>query len=88
MAKYAVEISKTAQKQLDKLSENIAEPILHAIADLAFDPRPNGYKKLKGINGYRIRAGDFRIIYQIIDNKLLVKVINVGHRKDIYDSNS
>jgi mRNA interferase RelE/StbE len=85
MAKYAIEISKTAQKQLDKLSENTAEPILHAIADLAFDPRPNGYKKLKGLNGYRIRVGDYRIIYEIKDSLLLVKVINVGHRKDIYD---
>lgn len=85
MADYAIRISKAAQKELDKLSDKLAEPILHAIADLAFDPRPYGYKKLKGLNGYRIRVGDYRIIYEIKDNLLLVKVINVGHRKDIYD---
>ena len=85
MAKYSIRITKPAQKELDKLSDKLAEPILHAIADLAFDPRPHGYKKLKGLNGYRIRVGDYRIIYQIIDTILLVKVINVGHRKDIYD---
>jgi len=85
VAKYSIRITKPAQKELDKLSDKLAEPILHAIADLAFDPRPHGYKKLKGLNGYRIRVGDYRIIYQIIDTILLVKVINVGHRKDIYD---
>jgi mRNA interferase RelE/StbE len=85
MAKYSIQISKTAQKELDKLSDKLAEPILHAIADLAFDPRPHGYKKLKGLNGYRIRSGDYRIIYEIKDSLLIVKVINVGHRKDVYE---
>jgi mRNA interferase RelE/StbE len=52
---------------------------------LANDPRPPGCKKLKGRDGYRIRVGDYRIIYQIIDDVLVVNVVALGHRKDIYD---
>jgi mRNA interferase RelE/StbE len=52
---------------------------------LANDPRPAGCKKLKGRDGYRIRVGDYRIIYQIIDHVLVVEVVALGHRKDIYN---
>ena len=85
MTKYTILLSKKAQKQLDKLSDNIAEPILLAIAQLENNPRPNGCKKLKGRDGYRIRTGDYRIIYNIIDNELIIDVINLGHRKSIYE---
>jgi mRNA interferase RelE/StbE len=85
MAKYQISISKTAQKQLDKLSDTIADPILDAIATLAANPRPSGVKKLKGRDGYRIRKGDYRIIYDIHDYVLIVDVIAIGHRKDIYE---
>lgn len=84
MPKYTVSLSKKAAKQLDKLSDNIAEPIIGAIGNLANDPRPQGYKKLKGRDGYRIRVGDYRIIYEVFDDVLLIDVINLGHRKDIY----
>ena len=84
MAKYTVSLSKRAQKQLDKLSDSIAEPIFTAIQNLADNPRPHGCKKLKGRNGYRIRIGDYRVIYEIIDSALLVDVIDLGNRKDIY----
>jgi len=85
MAKYIVVLSKIAQKQLDKLSDKIAEPIFDALAGLEKDPRPQGYKKLKGRDGYRIRVGNYRIIYDIIDKELIVDVITLGHRKDIYE---
>ncbi len=85
MPNYSITITKTAQKQLDKLSDNIAEPIFEAIQNLAHNPRPHGCKKLKGRDGYRIRKGNYRIIYDIYDNVLVVDVIAVGHRKDIYD---
>ena len=85
MAKYTVSLSKRAQKQLDKLSDSIAEPIFIAIDNLAKNPRPHGCKKLKGRDGYRIRIGDYRVIYEIIDQILLVDVIDLGHRKDIYE---
>lgn len=85
MHRYTISISKTAQKQLDKLSDSTAAPIIDAISGPANNPRPNGCKKLKGRSGYRIRKGDFRIIYDIFDNILLINVIAVGDRKEIYD---
>lgn len=84
MLNYTILISKKAQKQLDKLSDSIAEPILEAISELEKDPRPVGNKKLKGRDGYRIRIGNYRVIYDIFDTELVVDVIAVGHRKDIY----
>lgn len=85
MYKHKAILSNKAQKQLDKLSNNIAKPILKAIADLEINPRPQGCKKLSGREGYRIRTGNYRIIYNIIDNELIVNVITLGHRKDVYD---
>ncbi len=85
MADYTIVIAPKAQKQLDKLSDNIVAPILEAIAGLAEDPRPNGCKKLKGRDGYRIRVGNYRVIYGIFDTELIIDVIAVGHRKNIYD---
>ena len=85
MPSYTVVITSKAQKQLDKFSDQIAAPILEAIADLAEEPRPIGCKKLKGRVGYRIRTGNYRIIYEIFDTELIIDVIAVGHRKDIYD---
>ena len=78
MLSYTVVLSKKAQKQLD-------EPIIEAIAGLEDNPRPAGYKKLKGSDAYRIRTGNCRIFYDIFDNVLLVDVIGLGHRKDIYE---
>jgi len=85
MPDYTAILSKKAQKQLDKLTDNIAEPIIEAVAGLEVNPRPIGFKKLKGRDGYRIRVGDYRIIYDIFDDFLLVDVIGLGHRKDIYE---
>jgi mRNA interferase RelE/StbE len=85
MPNYCAVISKKAQKQLDKLSDHIAEPIFKAIQDLENDPRPHGYIKLKGRDGYRICVGDYRIIYEIIDKELIIDIIALGHRKDIYE---
>lgn len=85
MPKYSLVISKTAQKQLDKLSDTIAAPLIDTIQNLAHTPRPHGCKKLKGRNGYRIRKGNYRIIYDIHDNILTIEIIALGHRKNIYD---
>jgi mRNA interferase RelE/StbE len=84
MAKYTITISRQAQKYLDKLPDNIAEPILRAVASLKDNPRPHGYKKLTGRDGYRVRVGNYRIIYEIFDKILVVEVIDLGHRKEIY----
>ena len=84
MQQYTVSLTKKAQKQLDKLSDEIVEPLLEAISRLEENPRPVGYKKLRGRNGCRIRVGNYRIIYEIFDSILLIDVIAIGHRKDIY----
>ncbi len=82
---YQVVIEKQAQKQLAKISPPDYNKIVAAIKGLASDPRPFGYKKLKGRPGYRIRVGDYRIIYQVKDNVLTVFVLVIGHRRDVYD---
>ncbi len=84
---YNIVISKTAQKQLLKLSTSIREKLMDAIEELADNPRPAGCKKLKGYEAYRLRQGDYRIIYTVIDNQLLIEVLTAGHRKDVYDQN-
>lgn len=63
MSKYTIQLSRKVEKQLDKLSDVIANPILEAIGNLGNNPRPQGCKKLKERNGYRIRQGNYRIIY-------------------------
>jgi mRNA interferase RelE/StbE len=85
MAMFKILISRHAQKQLDKFPDTIAEPLINAILSLSENPRPQGYKKLKGRDAYRIRKGDYRIIYEIADEIVTVEIIAVGHRKDIYD---
>lgn len=67
-----------------KLDKKVVPLIKTAIASLADDPRPYGYKKLKGEDAYRIRVGDYRVIYEIDDGKIIVTVVSVGHRKAIY----
>lgn len=85
MPNYTITLSKKAQKQLDDFSYNIAYPIMETIASLEQNPRPNGCKKLKGRDAYRVRTGNYRIIYEIFDTELIVDIITLGHRKDIYE---
>jgi len=84
MCRYIIVLSRKAEKILDSLSDNIAEPIHNAIISLEENPRPKGSKKLKDRNAYRVRVGNYRVIYEIFDNRLIIHVIAVGHRKDIY----
>ena len=82
---YKLLIEKHVEKQLAKISEPIYSQIKSAINELAINPRPHGYLKLKGRNGYRIKQGNYRIIYDINDQILTVYILEAGHRKDIYD---
>jgi mRNA interferase RelE/StbE len=84
MPNYTILLTKKAQKQLDKLTNNIADPIIDAIGSLENESRPNGSIKLKGRESYRIRVGNYRIIYEIQDEELIIDVIALGHRKDVY----
>ena len=82
--KYTVLVERHAQKQIMKLDKKLIPIIKAAIADLANNPRPYGYKKLKGEEAYRIRIGDYRVIYEIDEDIILVTVVSVGHRKNVY----
>jgi len=82
--KYTILIERYAQKQIMKLDKKVIPLIKASIADLADNPRPYGYKKLRGEDAYRMRVGDYRVIYEIDDGKIIVTVVSVGHRKDIY----
>lgn len=82
---YTVLILPSAQKQLSKLPNAIACHIEDKMLDLEHDPRPSGCKKLKGRDAWRIRIGDYRVIYEIEDGKLIITVITIGHRKEVYE---
>ena len=82
--KYQIFVERFAVKQILKLDKNAIPLIKSAIARLADNPRPFGYKKLKGEEAYRIRVGSYRIIYEIDDHKIIVTVVSIEHRKDIY----
>jgi len=82
---YTLYFSKHAIKELEKINEPFYSSIKQAILDLSENPRPPGCKKLKGRSGWRIRVGNYRVIYDIFDNQLIVDIITLGHRKDIYD---
>ena len=84
MPLYKVVIERYAQKQLEKIDRKMIPVIKAAVLDLAIDPRPQGYEKLKGINAYRIRVGNYRIIYEIHDNIITVVVVDIGNRKEVY----
>ena len=81
--KYNLQITKNAQKSLSKISEPYQSRIIDKIYDLANNPFYNA-TKLVGRDAYRIRIGNYRVIYEINNNELIVVVINIGHRKDIY----
>lgn len=81
---YKVTIKKGAIKTLSKIPEPYYSSIKSAILYLGQNPRPPGYIKLKAREAYRIRVSDYRIIYEIFDSELIVDVITLGHRKDVY----
>jgi len=82
---YQLLIEKQVEKQLEKIPASDYMRVKNSILSLAQNPRPAGYKKLKGRNGYRIRQGDYRIVYDIHDQILTVLILAAGHRKDIYE---
>lgn len=81
---YKLFIEKAVYKQLKNIPERDYKKVMASIAALATDPRPQGSIKLKGRPGYRIREGNYRVIYEINDKILTVTVIEAGNRKEIY----
>jgi mRNA interferase RelE/StbE len=86
---YEVKVTNGARKMFKKLSQELQDRIQPKIDELAIEPRPNGVKKLQGEeNSYRIRVGDYRVIYDIFDDILLVKIVDIGHRSKVYKDES
>ena len=84
-AVYTVTIKESALKALRKIPKLAALQVSGRINELSVNPRPVDCKKLKNAgNLYRVRSGNFRIVYEIFDGKLIVFVVKVGHRKDVY----
>ena len=77
-------IERRAQKQLARITQPDRDRIVAAVWELAEEPRPVGVRKLAGREAWRIRVGDYRIIYEINDQALMVLVIAIGHRRDVY----
>jgi len=82
---YQLTIKPKAAKALEKIGEPDYSAIKSSIYALSNNPRPHGYIKLKGREGYRIRIGDYRVIYNIFDKTLIVDVVRIGNRRDIYE---
>ncbi|MBD3350648.1 MAG: type II toxin-antitoxin system RelE/ParE family toxin [Candidatus Lokiarchaeota archaeon] len=81
---YKISVRRKAQKQLARIPASDYEKVKAAILALANNPRPSGSKKLKGRPGWRIRQGNYRVIYEIQDDQLIILVLDIGDRKDIY----
>ncbi|MGA9998353.1 MAG: type II toxin-antitoxin system RelE/ParE family toxin [Pyrinomonadaceae bacterium] len=81
---YEVLILRRAQKELADLSKIDYERVRNAVVALSENPRPAGCKKLVGREGWRIRSGDYRVIYEIDDAQKKVTVLHIGHRRDVY----
>jgi mRNA interferase RelE/StbE len=84
MARYELTFAARATRDLRGIPKREVHRILRCIRSLQTDPRPPGAKKLSGRDSYRVRQGDCRILYSIFDDVLLVEVIHIGHRKDVY----
>lgn len=85
MAEYAVVFARSARKELQALDQSIAVRILKRIEALSVEPRPSGVRKLEGAPDlWRIRVGDWRVVYRISDSERLIDIIAVRHRRDAY----
>ena len=85
MAQYAVSFRRSAEKDLHRLDTTVQRRVMKAVEDLADTPRPSGCKKLQGSNdAYRIRVGDYRIIYSVDDSIHIVAIERIRHRREVY----
>ncbi len=84
MKTYEVKFSASAIKALKRIDRKWAAKLFAAVQDLAHTPRPHSAKKLVGKSSWRIRVGDYRVVYDIHDDVLVILVIKIAHRKDVY----
>ena len=84
MASYSILLTKSAAKELESVPTKDRQRIVTKIGALADNPRPVGAEKLSGDDRYRIRQGNYRILYQIVDAELIVTVVRIGNRREVY----
>lgn len=84
MANYRLQIKRSAVKELEAVRIRDRRRIARRIHTLAAEPRPSGCEKLSGQEKYRVRQGDYRILYAVDDEELTVVVVKIGHRRDVY----
>ncbi|ELP56564.1 MULTISPECIES: type II toxin-antitoxin system RelE family toxin [Microcystis] len=85
MSNYQIRLKTSAAKEFKKLPSSIRQRVSDSLEKLQQDPRPSGVVKLKGEDKmYRLRVGDYRIVYTIEDNDKIIKVTRIGHRQDVY----
>lgn len=84
MASYRLLIKPSAVKELEAAPRRDRRRLVMRMRDLAEQPRPPGAEKLSGHDLYRVRQGNYRILYKIVDQDLVVTVIKIGHRRDVY----
>lgn len=83
-ANYTVRIKRSAEKEMGRLPPKTHERVAEIILVLERDPRPHGCKKLAGVEQYRLRVGDYRVLYTVEDHQREVEIVAVGHRRDVY----
>jgi len=85
MGSYQVNWRRSTKKDLRRISQADVVRIVNTVATLSDEPRPVGCKKMSGSEcAYRLRVGDYRIIYEVYEDSIIIEVIKVGHRKDVY----
>ena len=84
MAKYKITVKRSAAKELEGIPKKDLRKVVKRIKSLAQEPRPHQVQKLSHKQQYRIRQGDYRIIYSIDDEALIIDIVKIGHRRDIY----
>ena len=84
MASYSVQIKRSAAKELEAVPLKDRRRLVRRIRDLATDPRPPGCEKLAGGEKYRVRQGDYRVLYTVEDREASVVIVKVAHRRDVY----
>ena len=82
--RFEIQATQSAAKALDRLPKEVRERVLDALVVLESQPRPPGSKKLVNRSAWRIRVGDYRVLYEIREEKLVILIVEIGHRREIY----
>ena len=86
MVNYAIDIKPSARRELEKLSDSLIARLLRKIEGLAINPRPPGCRKLRGYKDlWRVRVGEYRTIYIIEDDRKIVSITRIAHRREVYE---